>query len=115
MCNGGGSGLEWLWQALLSGVAIAAVLAILGWFQRRWQQREQIAHLRQFLESAYREMLACSADRPEIVGNMRMTIFQRTQWMLDVILLHRTPDLHYAKLGAVREVHMGVEDSTARL
>lgn len=95
MCTGGAPGLDGLWQGIISGFTIVVIVAIAGGLRSKWRQREQIAFLRQIVQTAFGEMWA---DR-----NQRRNTYQYLLAVLETTLQHRTPNLACKRLGAIRK------------
>ena len=83
--------LSWLWEGLVSGVAIVVVVGTFGLVQSKWRQREQIDHLRTLVEDTYGRMIGFEH------GSHRKTEFLRLVKTLEVLLQGRVPDLSYKK------------------
>lgn len=96
---------KWFWQAVVSGVTIAAVLAGLEWLQSSWRQRDQITHLRQIIEGSYRGMLATTGRSLSDGERLLREIYDHTARQLDEVLEHGSPDLHYRRRVAIRQAH----------
>ena len=79
--------LSWLWEGLVSGVAIVVVVWAFGLVQSKWRQREQIDHLRTLVEDTYGRMIGFEH------GSHRKTEFLRLVKTLEVLLQGRVPDL----------------------
>lgn len=95
-------GLSWLWEGLVSGVAIVAALGAFGLVRSKWRQHEQIDHLRALVIDTYERMIGFEH------GSQRRREFLLLVKTLDVLLERRMPDLSYKKARDLNRVLAGV-------
>ena len=113
--------MDWFWQAVVSGVTIAAIVGGFQGIRASWRQREQIKRLRLLLRDTYAKM-AWEKPLPPTPGGTevslrttRAVLFEGLLRDVEATISYRSPDLHYTRLHQLREVLQSVKAFMAML
>lgn len=106
--------MEWLWQAVVSGIVIAMILSVARLIVARYREKREIAHIRNALVGTYwkvttpNPILAEGISIPE--DRRRLEVFLLSLTLLECLLTHRTATLRAEYLHPLMGTVLGYRE-----
>ena len=111
--------MEWLWQAVVSGVVIAVILSSATWVATRYRERREIVHIQNALVGMYWKVKTpkpMSAEGTTVPKNRRrLEVFLLSLTLLECLLTHRTAALRAEYLHPLLGTVLGYRELLAYL